>query len=100
MAWGIGSTWHRWGPRIRAPGTLKANLVVNADADQVIVASSERSEASELPSFHYEAGGLEEPHIRTLVCQYLEGGEEAFRRRAERYGDLVKRTWAKARSAS
>lgn len=71
--------------------THNANLVVNTDADQVIVATSERSEASELPNFKYEAGGLEDPRIRTLVCQYLEGGEEAFRRRAERYGDLVKR---------
>jgi hypothetical protein len=71
--------------------THNANLVVNTDADQVIVATSERSEASELPSFKYDAGGLEDPHIRTLVCQYLEGGEEAFRRRAERYGDIVRR---------
>jgi len=52
------------------------------DADQVIVATSERSEASELPNFAYEAGGLEDPHIRALVCQYLEGGEEAFRKLA------------------
>ena len=70
--------------------THNANLVVNTDADQVIVATSERAESNDLPNFKYEAGGLEDPHIRTLVCQYLEGGEEAFRRRAERYGDLVK----------
>lgn len=72
--------------------THNANLVVNTDADQVIVATSERSEASELPNFGYEAGGLEDPSIRTLVCQYLEGGEEAFRRRAERYGEIIKRS--------
>lgn len=71
--------------------THNANLVVNTDADQVVVATSERSEDSELPNFKYEAGGLEDPQIRTLVCQYLEGGEEAFRRRAERYGEIVKR---------
>jgi len=71
--------------------THNANLVVNTDADQVIVATSARSGPSALPNFKYEAGGLEDPRIRTLVCQYLEGGEEAFRRRAERYGDLVKR---------
>lgn len=70
--------------------THNANLVVNTDADQVIVAKSERSEESELPNFTYEAGGLEEARIRQLVCQYLEGGEEAFRRRAERYGELVR----------
>jgi hypothetical protein len=72
--------------------THNANLVVNTDADQVVVATSERSESNELPHFTYEAGGLEEPYIRTLVCQYLEGGEEAFRRRAERYGEIVKRS--------
>jgi hypothetical protein len=71
--------------------THNANLVVNTDADQVIVARSERSEASELPNFKYEAGGLEDPRIRTLVCQYLEGGEEAFRRRADRYGVLIQK---------
>jgi hypothetical protein len=71
--------------------THNANLVVNTDADQVIIATSARSAASGLPNFKYDAGGLEDPHVRTLVCQYLEGGEEAFRRRAERYGDLVKR---------
>lgn len=71
--------------------THNANLVVNTDADQVVVATSQRSHSSELPNFSYEAGGLEDPHIRTLVCQYLEGGEDAFRRRAERYGEIVKR---------
>lgn len=71
--------------------THNSNLVVNTDADQVIVATSERADGSDLPHFHYEAGGLEEPRIRTLVCQYLEGGEEAFRRRADRYGEIVRR---------
>jgi predicted ATP-dependent endonuclease of OLD family len=66
--------------------THNANLVVNTDADQVIVATSERSEAETLPTFKYQAGGLEDPQIRELVCQYLEGGKEAFRRRADRYG--------------
>lgn len=72
--------------------THNANLVVNTDADQVVVATSERAEVSGLPNFSYEAGGLEDPHIRALVCQYLEGGAEAFRRRAERYGEIVKRS--------
>jgi energy-coupling factor transporter ATP-binding protein EcfA2 len=71
--------------------THNANLVVNTDADQVIVATSARSDASPLPNFRYEAGGLEDSRIRTLVCQYLEGGEEAFRRRAARYGEIVRR---------
>lgn len=80
--------------------THNANLVVNTDADQVIVATSERSDANGLPNFAYEAGGLEDLHIRKLVCQYLEGGEEAFRRRAERYGEIVRNPWLATRRST
>lgn len=65
--------------------THNANLVVNTDSDQVIVASSERKEAGALPSLVYIADGLEESKIREKVCSILEGGTEAFRRRALRY---------------
>ncbi len=66
--------------------THNANLVVNADSDQVIVAESERSSPVGLPTFCYTAGGLEDPVIRMHVCRLLEGGEEAFRKRGRRYG--------------
>jgi len=66
--------------------THNANLVVNADSDQVIVAEAHRRAPSELPVFRYLAGGLEDPAIRDQVCSLLEGGEEAFRRRGQRYG--------------
>lgn len=66
--------------------THNANLVVNTDSDQVIVAEATRTSGEGLPSITYSAGGLEDAAVRSVVCQYLEGGEEAFRRRAERYG--------------
>lgn len=64
--------------------THNANLVINTDADQVIVASANTSTASELPSFSYISGGLEDAEIRKLACDILEGGERAFQERARR----------------
>ena len=64
--------------------THNANLVVNADADQIIVASVGTHSGSGLPPISYEAGGLDEIHIRDLVCKILEGGHEAFKERARR----------------
>ncbi|MCM2313009.1 MAG: ATP-binding protein, partial [Steroidobacteraceae bacterium] len=64
--------------------THNANLVVNTDADQVIVASCGRHRPGQLPEISYECGGLENPVIRRRVCEILEGGERAFKERARR----------------
>ncbi len=64
--------------------THNANLVINTDADQIIVASSGPSANGELPPITYIAGGLETQFIRTAVCEILEGGEMAFKERARR----------------
>jgi energy-coupling factor transporter ATP-binding protein EcfA2 len=64
--------------------THNANLVVNTDVDQVIVASCTKGAAGSPPEFTYESGGLENEKIRDQVCAILEGGEEAFRERAKR----------------
>jgi len=64
--------------------THNANLVVNTDADQIIIASAGSHTAGGLPPIAYVAGGLEEANIRKEVCSILEGGEEAFRERARR----------------
>jgi hypothetical protein len=64
--------------------THNANLVVNTDVDQVIVASATRGRAGNPPQITYTAGGLENVAIRTSVCEILEGGEAAFRERARR----------------
>jgi energy-coupling factor transporter ATP-binding protein EcfA2 len=65
--------------------THNANLVVNTDADQVIVASSEPNPDGGLPTVTYRAGSIENPEIRNAVCEILEGGEQAFRDRERRY---------------
>jgi len=64
--------------------THNANLVVNTDVDQVIVASCDGVEEGRLPRLSYVAGGLEDARIRQAVCEVLEGGSEAFRQRARR----------------
>lgn len=64
--------------------THNANLVVNTDVDQVIVASCDSLEEGKLPKLSYQAGGLENSEIRKAVCEVLEGGADAFQERARR----------------
>jgi hypothetical protein len=64
--------------------THNANLVVNTDVDQVLVAHAGPVAEGRLPRLTYLAGGLERPDVRTAVCDVLEGGAEAFRQRARR----------------
>lgn len=64
--------------------THNANLVVNTDADQIIIAAVGQNTGSGLPPITYHSGGLDESGIRTSVCEILEGGEVAFRDRARR----------------
>jgi len=60
--------------------THNANIVVNSNAEQVIIAKNDDE------SLLYISGGLEEPLIRTRICEILEGGEIAFQKRARKYG--------------
>lgn len=69
--------------------THNANLVVNTDSDQVIVASAERLKPDQLPRISYVAGGLESRAIREEICTILEGGQAAFRLRGRRYGIIT-----------
>lgn len=71
--------------------THNANLVINTDADQIIIAESGAHPSGGLPPISYVAGGLEDAHIRKAVCDILEGGEEAFRERARRLRVRLKR---------
>lgn len=64
--------------------THNANLVINTDTDQIIVADAGPHPTGGLPPITYVAGGLEDSEIRSAVCNILEGGEEAFRERARR----------------
>ncbi|MHA1678467.1 MAG: TrlF family AAA-like ATPase [Promethearchaeota archaeon] len=62
--------------------THNANLVVTTDAEQVIVADNENEELS------YFSGSLENPKIIEKVCNILEGGKDAFKKRERRYISL------------
>lgn len=62
--------------------THNANLVVNADAEQVIVASNIDGELS------YISGSLENQLINSKICQILEGGEIAFEKRRRKYQQI------------
>lgn len=64
--------------------THNANLVINTDADQIVVAEAGSHPLGGLPPISYMAGGLENAAIRKAVCDILEGGEAAFRERARR----------------
>lgn len=64
--------------------THNANLVVNTDVEQVIVAQCGPHRPGQLPQIDYFSGGLEDAAIREHVCEILEGGEDAFRERARR----------------
>lgn len=64
--------------------THNANLVVNTDVDQVLIARAGPFQEGRLPELTYVAGGLERTDVRRAVCDVLEGGAEAFRQRARR----------------
>lgn len=68
--------------------THNPNLVVNTDAEQVIVAHCVKENGG-LPSFSYVAGALEDCReqdgTRHQVCRILEGGAAAFQKRERRY---------------
>lgn len=64
--------------------THNANLVINTDADQIIIAESGPHPHGALPPITYQSGGLENADIRKAVCDILEGGEGAFQERARR----------------
>lgn len=68
--------------------THNANLVVNCDAEQVVVASNEDEVIS------YRSGALEygehgqDNSMRKAICDVLEGGRHAFEAREQKYGML------------
>ena len=55
------------------------NVVINSDVDQVIIAQKDNSEIS------YIAGSLENSAIREKALKVLEGGQEAFKKRQNKY---------------
>lgn len=69
--------------------THNPNLVVNADSEQLVIATCTRRDTG-LPYITYQMGALEsdvprEASVRDRACRILEGGKEAFMRRESRY---------------
>ncbi len=66
--------------------THNPNLVVNTDAEQIIVANYDGSRS---PRIAYVSGAIENTApttgIRQDVCKILEGGTEAFQKREQKY---------------
>ncbi|MCD6171045.1 MAG: hypothetical protein J7J36_01300, partial [Thermoplasmata archaeon] len=60
--------------------TNNANLVVNTDAEQIIIAEFENNK------IRYKLGTIEDLKLREDIMPILEGDKEAFRRREEKYG--------------
>ena len=59
--------------------THNANLVINADAEQVIIAKNDNERLK------YSCGSLENSNINKQICEILEGGKEAFEKREQKY---------------
>lgn len=55
------------------------NVVINSDAEQLVVAHREKGVIS------YYSGSIENPTIRDRALQVLEGGAAAFKKRQEKY---------------
>ena len=74
--------------------THNPNLVVATDAEQIIIATAERPSTQPYPCIRYDSGSLEHSAfgsdlgVREAVCLLLEGGEEAFKARENRYSLL------------
>ena len=62
--------------------THDANIVINADADNVIIASQDRN-----GSFTYKYGALEYDDTLEDASLILDGGKEAVKRRLLKYGE-------------
>ncbi|XMB01272.1 hypothetical protein QNH99_00645 [Pantoea allii] len=68
--------------------THNANLVINSDSEQVIVASND-GEIIEYNSGAIEDGNIKsQTGIRHYICSILEGGHIAFSNREKKYGIL------------
>ena len=62
--------------------THDPNIVVNADAENVIIC-----EQKENGLFNYNNGPLESNYVLDSIVKILEGGKEALERRMGKYGE-------------
>lgn len=59
--------------------THNANIVVNGDAEHIVALDVRHGQVAAVSS-----GGLQEQEVRTRICDVMEGGTEAFRKRYRR----------------
>lgn len=65
--------------------THNANIVIGADSEQVIIASEKDEDNLQEEKFYYEGGPLEDGKVKNKICEILEGGKNAFKKRENRY---------------
>lgn len=63
--------------------THNANIPVTADAELIVALEAEAGHG-----YIAKQGGIDRPEVREAVKQIMEGGEQALRRRTEKYGWL------------
>lgn len=66
--------------------THNANLVVNTDAEQIIIADNQGEIISYMSGSVEDGNVKENKGIRAKVCNILEGGSYAFEKRERKYG--------------
>jgi hypothetical protein len=54
-------------------------VVINSDAEQIVIAQRNQGQIA------YLCGSIENPIIRDRALKVLEGGEDAFKKRQEKY---------------
>lgn len=72
---------HRRGTRQCVFATRSANVLVSADAEQVIALKADAQHG-----LIERTGAIDRFDTRDLILYHVEGGKEAFRRRQEKYG--------------
>jgi ABC-type cobalamin/Fe3+-siderophores transport system ATPase subunit len=81
----VSKIWSSKGSRQLIFASHNANLVVNGDADLVLVCAYLKS--GDQSSGHIKAqGAIDIASVRSEITSVMEGGERAFRLRKEKYG--------------
>lgn len=75
----VGAIRHAKSHRQVIVASNNGNVVVNSDAEQLVVAQRKDGVIS------YDCGSLEDPGIRNKALRVLEGGSDAFKKRQEKY---------------
>ncbi|MBB1046522.1 TrlF family AAA-like ATPase [Dietzia cercidiphylli] len=81
----VAKIWEAKGRRQLILASHNANLVVNGDADLVLVCGYTTAGDQSAGTIK-SSGAIDQPEIRDAITTVMEGGEKAFRLRKEKYG--------------